>query len=121
MPASATPAATTIPPGRNMTDPPCREPGDSAGSTRHRGRVTRRVGTGNLTRRPSLSWSFPVIHGLLGLAGLAGTALATLAAPAQELEAPVRLEAGGKPIDLGKLAAPFGHAGPALGDVDGDG
>lgn len=56
-----------------------------------------------------------------GLSGLAGSALAALAAPAQELEAPVRLEAGGKPIDLGKLAAPFGHAGPALGDVDGDG
>jgi hypothetical protein len=39
---------------------------------------------------------------------------------AQELAPPVRLEAGGEPIDLGKLSE-YAHAGPALGDLDGDG
>ena len=37
-----------------------------------------------------------------------------------ELAPPVRLEADGNPIDIGTLSR-FGHAGPALGDVDGDG
>ncbi len=37
-------------------------------------------------------------------------------APGSDLEPPVRLEAGGKPIDV------FGgHAAPALADLDGDG
>lgn len=39
---------------------------------------------------------------------------------AQRLAEPVRLQAGGVPIDLGALSS-SGHAGPALGDVDGDG
>lgn len=39
---------------------------------------------------------------------------------AQELAPPVRLEAGGAPIDIGRLSH-FAHAGPALGDLDGDG
>ena len=37
-----------------------------------------------------------------------------------QLAAPVRLEADGKPIDIGALSE-YAHAGPALGDVDGDG
>ncbi len=47
-------------------------------------------------------------------------ALAAPAGNAQGLAAPVRLEADGKPIDIGSLSQ-FGHAGPALGDIDGDG
>lgn len=47
-------------------------------------------------------------------------ALAAAPLQAQELAAPVRLEADGKPIDLGRLSQ-FAHAGPALGDLDGDG
>jgi hypothetical protein len=47
-------------------------------------------------------------------------ALAAAPLQAQELAAPVRLEAGGAPIDIGKLSK-FAHAGPALGDLDGDG
>ena len=39
---------------------------------------------------------------------------------AQELAPPVRLEADGEVIDIGKLSQ-FAHAGPALGDLDGDG
>jgi len=47
---------------------------------------------------------------------------ALLAAPsaAQELLPPVRLQADGKPIDIGTLSR-FAHAGPCLADVDGDG
>ena len=41
-------------------------------------------------------------------------------ARAQELAPPVRIEADGKPIDIGLLSQ-FGHAGPELGDLDGDG
>lgn len=37
-----------------------------------------------------------------------------------ELSVPVRLEADGKPIDIGELSA-FAHAGPWIADVDGDG
>ena len=37
-----------------------------------------------------------------------------------ELAAPVRLEADGEPIDIGKLSR-YGHAGPWVADVDGDG
>jgi hypothetical protein len=37
-----------------------------------------------------------------------------------DLAEPVRLEAGGKPIDIGKLSG-FAHAGPWVADVDGDG
>jgi hypothetical protein len=33
---------------------------------------------------------------------------------------PVRIEADGEAIDIGKLSG-YGHAGPAMGDVDGDG
>lgn len=39
---------------------------------------------------------------------------------AQELAPPIRLEADGEPIDIGRLSQ-FAHAGPALGDLDGDG
>lgn len=38
----------------------------------------------------------------------------------RDLAAPVRLEADGEPIDIGKLSR-YAHAGPALADVDGDG
>jgi hypothetical protein len=34
--------------------------------------------------------------------------------------APVRLEADGKPIDIGKLSR-YAHAGPWVADIDGDG
>ena len=37
-----------------------------------------------------------------------------------ELHAPVRLEADGKPIDIGSLSS-IAHAGPTIADVDGDG
>jgi hypothetical protein len=37
-----------------------------------------------------------------------------------ELHAPVRLEADGKPIDIGSLSS-IAHAGPCVADVDGDG
>ena len=37
-----------------------------------------------------------------------------------ELHAPVRLEADGKPIDIGSLSS-IAHAGPCIADVDGDG
>ena len=51
---------------------------------------------------------------------LVAPAFASAPLQAQELAAPVRLEADGKPIDLGKLSH-FAHAGPELGDLDGDG
>jgi hypothetical protein len=38
----------------------------------------------------------------------------------QELAPPVRVEADGKPIDIGLLSN-IAHAGPWLGDYDGDG
>ncbi len=53
----------------------------------------------------------------------AGTAFLIAMLPAQQdsgLAPPVRLEADGKPIDIGTLSK-YAHAGPALGDVDGDG
>ena len=37
-----------------------------------------------------------------------------------QLASPVRLEADGTPIDIGKLSS-FAHAGPWVADVDGDG
>lgn len=52
----------------------------------------------------------------------AASALAA-AVPAQAdavFHPPVRLQADGAPIDIGRLSG-FAHAGPALGDVDGDG
>jgi len=51
---------------------------------------------------------------------LVAPALASTPLQAQELADPVRLEAGDEPIDIGKLSK-FAHAGPALGDLDGDG
>jgi hypothetical protein len=51
----------------------------------------------------------PLVLALLGLATAADK-------PAQELAPPVRLEAGGKPIDTD-----VGHAAPFVGDFDGDG
>src|SRR5438045_8151709 len=50
-----------------------------------------------------------------GLLILALLALAPADDPAQELLPPVRLEAGGKPIDT-----EVGHAAPFVGDFDGD-
>jgi hypothetical protein len=43
---------------------------------------------------------------------------AVATASAQDLEAPVKLTAGGEPVDTGKFIA---HAGPLLADYDGDG
>lgn len=44
--------------------------------------------------------------------------------PAQQADAvlapPIRLQADGKPIDIGELSD-IAHAGPFLGDLDGDG
>ena len=37
-----------------------------------------------------------------------------------EVNPPVRLEADGKPIDIGSLSS-IAHAGPCIADVDGDG
>ena len=37
-----------------------------------------------------------------------------------ELKSPVRLQADGEPIDIGKLSR-IAHAGPCVADVDGDG
>src|SRR5574339_97188 len=51
---------------------------------------------------------------------LLAPALASTPLWAQELAPPVRLEADGETIDVGKLSQ-FAHAGPALGDLDGDG
>lgn len=39
---------------------------------------------------------------------------------AQRLADPVRLTAAGAPIEIGALSS-IAHAGPALGDIDGDG
>jgi hypothetical protein len=52
----------------------------------------------------------------LGCASL----LAQEPASASELAPPVRLEADGKPIDIGTLSK-YAHAGPTRADVDGDG
>ena len=50
-----------------------------------------------------------------------GLVAATCApAAASELLPPVRLVADGAPIDIGTLSK-FGHAGPWVADVDGDG
>ncbi len=37
-----------------------------------------------------------------------------------EFEEPIRLQADGEPIDIGKLSS-YAHAGPWIADVDGDG
>src|SRR5687768_3147616 len=52
----------------------------------------------------------------------AGTLALALASPAanasdQELSKPVRLEAGGQPINIGGV----GHSAPLMADIDGDG
>ena len=51
-----------------------------------------------------------------------GVLCALMASPAfaQELAPPVRLQADGAPIDIGKLSR-YAHAGPAFADIDGDG
>jgi hypothetical protein len=46
--------------------------------------------------------------------------VATNVLPGSGLEAPVRLEADGKPIDIGKLSS-IAHAGPWIADIDADG
>ncbi len=38
-----------------------------------------------------------------------------------ELLDPVRLEADGTVIDIGEMSKNYAHAGPSLGDIDGDG
>ncbi len=38
----------------------------------------------------------------------------------RQLRTPLRLEADGKVIDIGELSK-YAHAGPSLGDIDGDG
>jgi hypothetical protein len=48
---------------------------------------------------------------------LAGLLLPAARSSAQELAKPVRLEAGGKPLDIGGV----GHAAPFLADFYGDG
>ena len=48
------------------------------------------------------------------------TAVALAQSPDSCFDPPVRLEADGKPIDIGQLSR-FAHAGPWLADVDGDG
>jgi len=40
---------------------------------------------------------------------------------ANDLGAPVPLEADGKVIDIGALPGTHAHAGPCIGDIDGDG
>jgi hypothetical protein len=50
----------------------------------------------------------------------AGPASNEAAFDKQELQAPIRLEADGKPIDIGTLSS-IAHAGPWIADVDGDG
>ncbi len=57
---------------------------------------------------------------LLATAG--GTAGAQDAAESRPggLAAPVRLQAAGLPIDIGRISS-IAHAGPCLGDIDGDG
>ena len=54
------------------------------------------------------------------LVALASTPFASLAYAGDELEAPVRLEADGAPIDIGALSS-IAHAGPWIADVDCDG
>ena len=57
----------------------------------------------------------------LAAAGLAQSNGGRAAEPAPTVFSdPVRLQADGKPIDIGKLSK-FAHAGPWLADVDGDG
>ncbi len=48
------------------------------------------------------------------------TADAQSSSASNGLEPPVRLKADGETIDIGKLSR-YAHAGPALGDYDGDG
>ncbi len=50
--------------------------------------------------------------------GLAFTAGMLFAGAGDEFSAPVKIEAGGKPIDLG---SEIGHAAPFVADFDGDG
>ncbi len=45
---------------------------------------------------------------------------ATSTTSQSDLASPVRLEADGEPIDIGKLSS-FAHAGPWIADLDGDG
>jgi hypothetical protein len=58
--------------------------------------------------------------GLTGWAGAQQETATTSVANATGLLPPVRLEADGEVIDIGRLSG-YGHAGPELGDVDGDG
>ena len=54
------------------------------------------------------------------LAAAAGALHCQTAPPHTTLAPPVRFEADGKPIDIGLLSE-IAHAGPWLGDYDGDG
>ena len=66
----------------------------------------------NLRRPPPVPISMRAAWALLLCLAVPGVA----SDPRSELEPPVRLEAGGKPI-----AVTGGHAAPAVADVDGDG
>ena len=54
----------------------------------------------------------------ISLPAMGSTATSTTSQ--SDLATPVRLEADGEPIDIGKLSS-FAHAGPWIADVDGDG
>ena len=61
------------------------------------------------------------LAGLAVVLGLAGSSSSQDPGPGQPVfRTPVRLQADGKPIDIGRLSK-FAHAGPAVADVDGDG
>ena len=51
----------------------------------------------------------------------AGPPEVAVAERAEDLEAPVPLEADGKVIDIGALPNTNAHAGPCIGDIDADG
>ena len=57
---------------------------------------------------------------LLAAVGLITAAPVMAQSQTEVFADPVRLEAAGDPIDMGKLSS-FAHAGPWLADVDGDG
>lgn len=64
-------------------------------------------------------WSAPVPDPLAGLPDLPVVVKPTAFISVQ-LNAPVRLESNGRPIDIGELSS-FAHAGPWLADLDQDG
>lgn len=66
-------------------------------------------------------WALPMFRFLVLATLLPGLQLATAQqTPPGGLRDPVRLEADGKPINIFERSS-YGHAGPAIGDIDGDG